>query len=237
MHLDFRESPGCNPCFQGIVRQICGIGQAKQPYNLELISTNLELLETVPQRTLTVRCMKKSISKSKGVRVLPVNTPPQTSLSPLWTRKQVADALQVCPLSIARYTKARLRCAVMELGQLPKRTMDYLKQGAPEGERNEELMAAACQCRDAGYDVAHVRSLLASRGALLLPVFTHDAMETSWHGNISFWRVISWTRPRFVRSLSGLSNSRDCALSLIPEERAFTAGSICRHSKPSMNSK
>jgi hypothetical protein len=33
---------------------------------------------------------------------------PQASFSPLWTRKQVADALQVCPHSVARYTRAGL---------------------------------------------------------------------------------------------------------------------------------
>jgi len=32
----------------------------------------------------------------------------QTSLSPLWTRKQVADALGLCVHSIARYTRAGL---------------------------------------------------------------------------------------------------------------------------------
>lgn len=34
--------------------------------------------------------------------------PPQTSLSPLWTRKQVADALGLCVHSVARYTRAGL---------------------------------------------------------------------------------------------------------------------------------
>lgn len=33
---------------------------------------------------------------------------PQTSLSPLWTRKQVANALGLCVHSIARYTRAGL---------------------------------------------------------------------------------------------------------------------------------
>jgi len=36
---------------------------------------------------------------------------PQTSLSPLWTRKQVADALQVTTHSVARWTRlGRLPC-------------------------------------------------------------------------------------------------------------------------------
>jgi hypothetical protein len=34
--------------------------------------------------------------------------PPRTSLSPLLTRKQVADALGVCVHSVARYTRAGL---------------------------------------------------------------------------------------------------------------------------------
>ena len=33
---------------------------------------------------------------------------------------------------------------------LPPRTLQYIASGAPEGQRNEELLAAACQCRDAG---------------------------------------------------------------------------------------
>jgi hypothetical protein len=35
-------------------------------------------------------------------------TAPQTSLSPLWTRRQVAEALGLCPHSVARYTRAGL---------------------------------------------------------------------------------------------------------------------------------
>lgn len=34
---------------------------------------------------------------------------------------------------------------------LPRRTLDYLAAGAPEGARNAELFDAACQFRDAGY--------------------------------------------------------------------------------------
>ncbi len=33
---------------------------------------------------------------------------------------------------------------------LPRRTLDYLANGAPEGTRNEELLQAAIQYRDAG---------------------------------------------------------------------------------------
>lgn len=35
-------------------------------------------------------------------------TTPQTSMSPLWTRKQVADALQVCVHTVSRYSRAGL---------------------------------------------------------------------------------------------------------------------------------
>jgi hypothetical protein len=34
---------------------------------------------------------------------------------------------------------------------LPRRTLDYLERGAPEGMRNAELFEAACQFRDAGF--------------------------------------------------------------------------------------
>jgi hypothetical protein len=34
--------------------------------------------------------------------------PSQNTLSPLWTRKQVADALGLCVHSVARYTRAGL---------------------------------------------------------------------------------------------------------------------------------
>ncbi len=34
---------------------------------------------------------------------------------------------------------------------LPRRTLDYLERGAPEGSRNAELFDAACQFRDAGF--------------------------------------------------------------------------------------
>jgi hypothetical protein len=46
---------------------------------------------------------------------------------------------------------------------LPPRTLRYIASGAPEGQRNEELLAAACQCRDAGYSIAETETLLLSR--------------------------------------------------------------------------
>lgn len=51
--------------------------------------------------------------------------------------------------------------AVAEL--LPKRTLDYLEHGAPEGSRNAELFDATCQFRDAGQSVADAESRLLAR--------------------------------------------------------------------------
>jgi RecA-family ATPase len=50
-------------------------------------------------------------------------------------------------------------------GPLPRRTLDYLKRGAPEGTRNAELFEAACQFRDAGFsgDEAEERLLARAR--------------------------------------------------------------------------
>lgn len=46
---------------------------------------------------------------------------------------------------------------------LPPRTRNYIAGGAPEGERNEELLAAACQCRDAGLSRNQTEALLMPR--------------------------------------------------------------------------
>lgn len=46
---------------------------------------------------------------------------------------------------------------------LPKRTLDYLEHGAPEGTRNAELFDAACQFRDAGQSKADAESRLLAR--------------------------------------------------------------------------
>jgi RecA-family ATPase len=46
---------------------------------------------------------------------------------------------------------------------LPKRTLDYLEHGAPEGTRNAELFDAACQFRDAGQSVSDAESRLLAR--------------------------------------------------------------------------
>ena len=46
---------------------------------------------------------------------------------------------------------------------LPRRTLDYLAQGAPEGQRNEELLHAGCQCRDAGFSQGEAEQVLIPR--------------------------------------------------------------------------
>jgi hypothetical protein len=46
---------------------------------------------------------------------------------------------------------------------LPRRTEDYLTSGAPEGSRNAQLFAAACQMRDAGYTQSETEGQLVPR--------------------------------------------------------------------------
>lgn len=46
---------------------------------------------------------------------------------------------------------------------LPRRTLDYLKRGAPEGTRNAELFDAACQFRDAGICADEAEAQLIAR--------------------------------------------------------------------------
>jgi len=46
---------------------------------------------------------------------------------------------------------------------LPPRTEDYLTSGAPEGSRNAELFAAACQLRDAGHSQSEAETQLVPR--------------------------------------------------------------------------
>ena len=48
-------------------------------------------------------------------------------------------------------------------GRLPKVTEDYLRCGAVEGQRNEQLFAASCQCRDASLSQDETVSLLIGR--------------------------------------------------------------------------
>ncbi len=46
---------------------------------------------------------------------------------------------------------------------LPRRTLDYLQRGAPEGMRNAELFDATCQFRDAGHSFEDTESQLLAR--------------------------------------------------------------------------
>lgn len=61
---------------------------------------------------------------------------------------------------MARYTSPGLSTA------LPKRTTDYLQNGAPEGTRNAELFDATCQFRDAGHPREEVEEQLLARAIL-----------------------------------------------------------------------
>ena len=47
--------------------------------------------------------------------------------------------------------------------RLPQSTLDYLAHGAPEGQRNATLFAAACQCRDTGMSPDETEGLLVAR--------------------------------------------------------------------------
>lgn len=47
--------------------------------------------------------------------------------------------------------------------RLPQATLDYLAHGAPKGQRNATLFAAACQCRDTGMSPDETEGLLVAR--------------------------------------------------------------------------
>ena len=49
------------------------------------------------------------------------------------------------------------------LHPLPPRTQDYLASGSSDGSRNNDLFAAACQLRDAGYSQSEAENQLVSR--------------------------------------------------------------------------
>ena len=54
----------------------------------------------------------------------------------------------------------------MDYGRIPQKTEEYLKYGAPEGQRNGALMDAACQLRDAKWEPQRMFEVLHRRGAL-----------------------------------------------------------------------
>jgi hypothetical protein len=56
---------------------------------------------------------------------------------------------------------------------LPKSTREYLAYGAPVGQRNRALFAAACQFRDAGYPVPETEGLL-------VPRYLADSQDHEW---------------------------------------------------------
>jgi RecA-family ATPase len=64
-----------------------------------------------------------------------------------------------------------------EIERLPRRTLDYLERGAPEGSRNAELFDAACQFRDAGLPTGEAESQLVAR-ALADGLSESEALHT-----------------------------------------------------------
>ena len=62
-------------------------------------------------------------------------------------------------------------------GRLPRRTLDYLERGAPQGSRNAELFDAACQFRDAGLPTGEAESQLIAR-ALTDGLSESEALHT-----------------------------------------------------------
>lgn len=58
---------------------------------------------------------------------------------------------------------AKYKSSAVAVPPLPKRTLDYLEHGAPEGTRNAELFDATCQLRDAGQSLANAESCLLAR--------------------------------------------------------------------------
>ena len=64
-----------------------------------------------------------------------------------------------------------------EIERLPRRTLDYLERGAPEGSRNAELFDAACQFRDAGLPTGEAESQLIAR-ALADGLSESEALHT-----------------------------------------------------------
>ncbi|MCC7208153.1 MAG: DUF927 domain-containing protein [Anaerolineae bacterium] len=57
----------------------------------------------------------------------------------------------------------RTKSSDSEEHPLPARTEHYLESGAPNGSRNAELFAAACQLRDAGLSLTHAEQELVAR--------------------------------------------------------------------------
>ena len=62
-------------------------------------------------------------------------------------------------------------------GRLPRRTLDYLERGAPQGSRNAELFDASCQFRDAGLSADEAERQLITR-ALTDGLSESEALHT-----------------------------------------------------------
>lgn len=93
---------------------------------------------------------------------------------------------------------------------LPKRTLEYLAHGAPEGQRNEELLQASAQFRDAGYSQSEAESQLLPR-ALRDGLTEREALQTI--------RSAFSKSPRTPITTSS-GSSTTARRELTPEERA-----------------
>lgn len=60
-------------------------------------------------------------------------------------------------------TKSNFNIQIDGLHPLPPRTQEYLVSGSSDGSRNNDLFAAACQLRDAGYSQSEAENQLVSR--------------------------------------------------------------------------
>ncbi len=93
---------------------------------------------------------------------------------------------------------------------LPKRTLEYLAHGAPEGQRNEELLQAAAQFRDAGCCQSEAESQLLHR-AIRDGLAEREALQTI--------RSAFSKSPRTPITTSS-GSSTTARRELTPEERA-----------------
>ncbi len=100
---------------------------------------------------------------------------------------------------------------------LPRRTLEYLERGAPEGSRNSELFEAACQLRDAGIDQGEAEPQLVARAladglgedearSTIRSAFSRTAREAPGsqspanHSPAQSAEVVAVKKPRFVTS-------------------------------------
>lgn len=88
---------------------------------------------------------------------------------------------------------------------LPKRTLDYLEHGAPEGTRNSELFDAACQMRDASQTKTDAESRLLARAVAdgLSDSEARQTIASAFNGAVRE-PLGTASKDRGSRSLSGL---------------------------------